>query len=411
MFNQVINSLIAIFSGNAYTNIEINNTIKQNHFTDNEKKLYTKLVYGVVENKLLIDYLLNPLTKGKRIKPYLKNALRLGAYALDNLNLAPHYVICELVEEIKRHDYKASTFANAILRKYQLLPRRSLDSLELIDYYSIKYSLPKDLAVLLLKQYPNDFQNFFANNSKPINTYRINNLKAKKEEVISFLDKEGISFQIEKDVILKTTSSLVNSSLFSDGKIVAQDKSSILVGLVASPKKQTKILDACSAPGMKAMHLASIIENDGSILATDIYEHKLNLISENAKKLGVTCLDIKLLDASNAFYQDDFALILVDAPCSGLGVIRHKPDLKYQMTLEKIAAIKKTQQAILNNVAKYLQKDGILVYSTCTINQEENEEMIEAFLKNHPNFVKEKEIKVLPSSDEDGFYICRLRGN
>ena len=142
----------------------------------------------------------------------------------------------------------------------------------------------------------------------------------------------------------------------------------------------------------------------------DIYPHKLKLIEENAKKLGVTCVTTKLADAKNVHFDKKFDKILIDAPCSGLGVIRHKPDLKYQMTLDKIEDIKQTQWAILENISQYLKPNGILVYSTCTINKEENEEMIRFFLEKHTNFIKEEEKKVLPSNKEDGFYICRLRG-
>ena len=410
MFNKVINTLVSIFNEGAYTNIIVSNTINSSNFNDNEKKLYTKLVYGVVENKLLIDYRLQPLIKGQRVKPFIKNALRIGVYGFDNLNLAKHYLVDSLVSAVKKKDYKASTFVNAILRKYQSTPTRSLEGLSKMDYLSIKYSLDKDLTTLLYNQYNSSFEAFFEGNNETFNTYRINTLKTTKEVVEKYLDELNIYYQITDDIILQTKVSLINTSLFNNGLIVAQDKSSIMVGLVSNPKKNDFILDACSAPGSKSLHMASIIENEGEIISLDIYDHKIKLIEENCSKLGVTCVKAQNIDSRHAKFDKKFDLILTDVPCSGLGVIRHKPDLKYQMTLDKINEIKKLQNDIVENVIKYLKEGGTFVYSTCTINKEENELFIDSFLKKHPNFVKLEEIKMLPSSTEDGFYICKLRG-
>lgn len=410
MFNYVINSVVSILKDDAFTNIVISDTIKNANFDDSKKRLYTKLVYGVVENKILLDYYLQPLISGKRVKPFIKNALRVGAYAIDNLNLANHYIVNEIVNSVKKQDYKASMFVNAILRKYINTPKRDLKDLSKIDYISTKYSINKELVELLYKQYQDKIIDFLTLSDDISNTYRINTLKTNVNEIIKFLDDEEIEYTIEKDVILQTKSSLINTQLFNDGKIVAQDKSSILVGIVADPKENMNILDACSAPGSKSMHLASIINNNGNITSMDIYEHKIKLIEDNAKKVGATCIKTKLQDASIAEFDELFDLILVDAPCSGLGVMRHKPDLKYQMNIEKIESIKKTQFSILENIYKYLKEDGILVYSTCTINKDENEIMIDKFIEKHSNFIKEEEYKILPTTQEDGFYICRLRG-
>ncbi len=411
MYDLVINSLIKIFNDQAYTNLTISNTLKNAAFSENEKKLYTKLVYGVVDKKYYLDYLMQPLTKGKRIKPYVKNALRIGVYGLEYLNLAPHYLINELVATVKKTNFQAAGFVNAILRKYQMMPKRSLDNLPENTYLSIKYSINQELVDLLNAQYPKMLPSLFGDEENIYNIYRINHLKAKTSDIISFLDNEKILYEIEDGLILKTTSNLINTTLFQEGKIVAQDKASIKVGLIANPKKHDLILDACSAPGSKAMHLASIIENEGTIIACDIYPHKIQLINDNAQKLGVTCLKTFVLDARVATFDELFDLILVDAPCSGLGVMRHKPDLKYQMTKDKIASIKTDQKAILNNVVKYLKKHGILVYSTCTINKEENEGMIKTFLETHPNFEKLYEESIFPSNTQDGFYICKLQCN
>ncbi len=410
MFNKVINTLVSIFNEGAYTNIIVSSTINSSNFNDTEKKLYTKLVYGVVENKLLIDYHLQPLIKGQRVKPFIKNALRVGVYGFDNLNLAKHYLVDSIVSAVKKKDYKASTFVNAILRKYQSTPVRELNNLSKIDYLSIKYSLDKDLTNLLYNQYKENFETFFENTEETYNTYRINTLKTTKENIEDYLNKENIEYTITNEVILQTKKSLINTNLFKDGLIVAQDKSSIMTSIIASPKENDVILDSCSAPGSKSMHLASIINNKGSIISLDVYDHKIKLIEENAKKLGVTCIKAYNKDATTVSFDHKFDVILADVPCSGLGVIRHKPDLKYQMTLEKIESIKKLQNDIVNNVLQYLKEGGIFVYSTCTINKDENELFIEKLIKKYPNLKKEEEIITLPTLYEDGFYICKLRG-
>ena len=410
MFNKVINTLVSIFNEGAYTNIIVSNTINSSNFNDTEKKLYTKLVYGVVENKLLIDYHLQPLIKGQRVKPFIKNALRVGVYGFDNLNLAKHYLVDSIVSAVKKKDYKASTFVNAILRKYQSTPVRQLDNLSKIDYLSIKYSLDKDLTTLLYNQYKEKFETFFENNEETYNTYRINTLKTTKENIEDILNKEEIEFNITNDVILQTKKSLINTNIFKEGLIVAQDKSSIMTSIVANPKENDQILDCCSAPGSKSMHLASIINNNGLIISLDVYDHKIKLIEENAKKLGVTCIKAFNKDATTVSFDHKFDVILADVPCSGLGVIRHKPDLKYQMTLDKIQNIKELQNNIVNNVLQYLKEGGTFVYSTCTINKDENELFINKLLQKYPHLKKVEEIITLPTLYEDGFYICKLRG-
>ena len=410
MFRRTIETLISILNEGAYINIAINNGIESFTFNDQEKRLYTKLVYGVVENKLLLDYYLQPLIKGKRVKPFIKNALRVGVYGIDFLNLADHYIVDSIVSVVKKKDYKASTFVNAILRQYQKTPKRSLDNLSKIDYLSIKYSIDKSLVELLYKQYKNCFEDFFKEVDDIYNTYRINTIKTTKKQVEEYLIENSIDYVISNEIVLQTKRSLISSVLFKEGLIVAQDKSSIMVGLISGAKASDRILDACSAPGSKSMHLASIINNNGEIICLDVHEHKLKLIEENANKLGVTCVKTKLEDATKVVFEDAFDLVIADVPCSGLGVIRHKPDLKYQMSIDKIENIKTLQRSIIENVSKYVKKGGTLIYSTCTINKDENENLINEFLNKYNNLYKEEELIMLPSSTEDGFYICKIRG-
>ncbi len=400
-------SLIEIFNEDAYVNITVNNTIKNAKFNDYDKKLYTRLVYGVVEKKLMLDYLLQPHISGKRVKPYFKNALRVAVYGIDFLNIQNHYLVKEIVSTVKKKDYKASSFVNAILRKYIASDRRSLDNLKGSDLLSIKYSVNKDIVELLQKQYSGSIEDILSASKEGVNTYRINTLKTNLQEIKEALI--DVEYTVEEDIILTTNKSLVDTTLFKEGKIIAQDKSSIMVGVVANALPNMKVLDACSAPGGKTMHMATSMKNEGKIVAIDVHKHKIKLIEENANKLGITCVKAKCADSSKVSFDEAFDLILADVPCSGLGVMHHKPDLKYHMTQDKINDIIKLQSSIVENVIKYLKKGGIFVYSTCTINKEENELFIEKFLKTHNNFKIEKVIKTLPSVKEDGFYICRLK--
>ena len=415
IFKDVINSLIKIFNDGAYLNITINNVLKQREemYTDHDKKMFVRVTSGVVENKILLDYILRKLISGQRVKPFAKNALRVGAYMISFMNTPNHYVVNEIVKTVKKEDYRASTFINAILRKYidndiYNEAMNDIKKLNEVERLSVLYSIDVSLVKLLKEQY-DDIESILKPNTIHLNTYRINTLKTTVEDVKKELELDEISCSIE-GVTLFTKESLINHSLFRIGKIVAQDASSIKVSEVAKPKPGFNVLDVCSAPGSKSMHLAAIMNNTGTITSCDIHEHKLKLIEENANKLGVTNLTIKLSDGSVSVYDKEYDLILADVPCSGLGVINHKSDLKYNMTIDKIKEINNLQKKILNNVCNFVKKGGTLVYSTCTINKDENEYLINDFLSKHSNFKKVEEHIIVQNKDvyQDGFYICKL---
>ncbi len=415
IFKDVINSLIKIFNDGAYLNITINNVLKQREemYTDHDKKMFVRVTSGVVENKILLDYILRKLISGQRVKPFAKNALRVGAYMISFMNTPNHYVVNEIVKTVKKEDYRASTFINAILRKYidndiYNEAMNDIKKLNEVERLSVLYSIDVSLVKLLKEQY-DDIESILKPNTIHLNTYRINTLKTTVEDVKKELELDEISCSIE-GVMLFTKESLINHSLFRNGKIVAQDASSIKVSEVAKPKPGFNVLDVCSAPGSKSMHLAAIMNNTGTITSCDIHEHKLKLIEENANKLGVTNLTIKLSDGSVSVYDKEYDLILADVPCSGLGVINHKSDLKYNMTIDKIKEINNLQKKILNNVCNFVKKGGTLVYSTCTINKDENEYLINDFLSEHSNFKKVEEHIIVQNKDvyQDGFYICKL---
>mgnify|MGYP003417440811 CR=1 FL=1 len=415
LFKDIINSVYNVFSQDAYLNLTINNMItsKADEYTEHDKKIYVKVTSGVVENKLLLDYCLSKLIKGQRVKPFIKNALRVATYMISFMNTPNHYVVNEIVKVVKKEDFRASSFVNAILRRYinENIYNESLDEinkLEKLERLSILYSIDLELVKLLDSQY-DELESILKPSMDKYNTYRINTLKTSVEEVLEILNKEEYIYEND-GIVLKTKASLINHELFTLGKIIPQDASSIKVGLVASPDSNSRVLDACSAPGAKSMHMSAIMNNTGIIYSCDVHEHKIKLIESNAKKLGVTNVKTMLVDSSCVTFDEEFDTVLLDVPCSGLGVINHKSDLKYKMTLEKIKNINALQKQILNNLSKYVKVNGHLVYSTCTINKDENERLIKEFLENHQEFKMLEEHIIVQNyqADNDGFYIAKL---
>ncbi len=407
MYKRLATDLVKIFNDNAYLSIVLDNAITELKLSFNDKKVYTKVLYGVVENKMMIDYNLSPLIKGKRVKPFIKNILRIGVYVIDYLNMKDHFIVNELVKVVKKDDYKSAMFVNGVLRNYQRNEKPKIDHLSEVEKLSLELSLPIELTSLLYKQYKRDIIKFFE--SKAVyNTYRINTLKTTVKHVLEVLDKLGVTYNIN-NVTLSTKESLIDSDLFKEGYIIAQDASSIRVAEVVNPSPGSSVLDACSAPGGKSLHMASIMNNIGSITSCDVYEHKLNKINDNAKKLGVSIINTLLADATSFDYKQKFDYCLVDVPCSGLGVINHKPDLKYHISIKDIEEINSLQKKIIRHVKDYVKDGGILVYSTCTINKFENEWLIKDFLNEFKEFKKLEEEIILPNELQDGFYICKMR--
>lgn len=407
MYKRLALDLVKIFNEKAYLSIVLDNAIKELKLSISDKKVYTVVLYGVCEKKLLIDYNLSPLIKGKRVKPFIKNILRIGVYVIDNMNMKDHFIVNELVKIVKKDDYKSAMFVNGVLRNYQRSFKPSIENLSKEEQISLKLSLPLDVTNLLYKQYKEEVLSFFESGNT-LNTYRVNTLKVSVNEIIGLLDELKIEYNLN-DVIIKTKESLINTSIFKEGLIIAQDESSIRVGSVVNPNPGACVLDVCSAPGGKSLHMASIMENVGSITSCDVYEHKLAKINDNAKRLGVKIINTLLADATTYDYGKKFDYVLADVPCSGLGVISHKPDLKYHITLKDIQEINDLQKKIIRHACNYVKDGGIFVYSTCTINKYENEWLIKDFLNEFKNFIKLEEEIILPNSSRDGFYICKMR--
>ena len=242
-------------------------------------------------------------------------------------------------------------------------------------------------------------------------------MKTTKSEVKFLLDNLGIKYtesEIAKDALV-VEASVVNTELFKDGFVTVQDISSQLTSLICDPQENSSVLDLCSAPGGKVAYMSALMKNTGVIYACDIYQHKIKLMNDLFNRLGVTNVKPQLIDARMVHKhvkEGCFDYVLADAPCSGLGVISHKVDLKYRISLDAIDNILALQEEILETTWKLVKVNGYYVYSTCTINKDENEYMIKKFLKKHPNFEVVYEKQILPTDyHTDGFYICKMRRN
>ena len=419
-----------------YSNISINKNFKNVNISDQEKGLATELIYGIIENKYYLNYIIDKLSKikSKKMSTYVKISLWLGIYQILFLDsIKDHAAVNESVNLIKKYDKKSSGFVNAILRNVL----RQKDSImeikdkDINDELSIKYSYNPWIVEKWIKDFGQDFTEDLldANAEKPNLYIRTNTLKISRDELIGKLAKEGIKCTkvngIDEAIMVQNLKNIEGNELFKLGYFTIQDISSMLVGKIANPEKDSKVLDICSAPGGKTTHVATIMENTGQVIARDVFDHKLKLIKSTVNRLGLTNVSIENRDAlkldDNSI--DKFDYVLADVPCSGLGIIKRKPEIKFKEKSE-LSGLPDIQIKILNNASKYVKENGTLIYSTCTIHDEENIDVVEQFLKENKNFElvpieninidldnQEKGyIKIYPNiHGMDGFFIAKLK--
>ena len=416
-----LKTLYKINNEGAYANIALDEYLNANRSKLNNKDigLISEIVYGVVTWKLTLDTIIQNYSKIKlkKISPWIINILRMGIYQIIFLDKIPKSAaVDESVNLAKRYGHKSSSgFVNAILRKVTVQDYENLFNIkDEIEKISKTESMPVWIIKELLKDNTvEETETICKNlNLKPQLCIRVNNLKTNKEDLIKKLENKNVECkqtEYEDFIILKNVKNLENFEEFQQGLFTVQNISAGLTALLLEPKKGEYILDACSAPGGKTTYIAELMENEGKIDAWDIYEHRLDLIEDNCKRLGVTIVNTKIQDATKPSENKKYDKVLLDVPCMGIGVINRKPDIKWKRNLEDIENITKTQIDILENCSKLLKDGGILVYSTCSILKEENENIIEQFLKNHSNFKKEKILEIVPNEEYDGFFICKLK--
>lgn len=435
---QVIDTLKKIFKDKSYSNLVINNDIK--NVDEKHLSLYRKSILGVIENLLFIDWIINEVstTKTKKMEMDVLILLRLSVYQLLFLDKThENAVVNESVQYIKdKGNIRASKFVNAVLRntlrnKDELLEK--INKLPFDEYLSVKYSYPKELIKRWKSQFGKEKieEALIANNVEAPLEVRTNTLKVTREKLIEiFKEKEIIARKCsysKKGLIIENPFEIDKTEAYKKGLFSIQSESSILAGEILNPKENSFLIDMCAAPGGKTLNAAEIMNNKGKIVSRDVYKGKLPLIDKEAKRLGVEIIKTEEYDATkldeSLIGKADY--VIADVPCTGLGIIRRKPEIKYKNINEDVKNIKKIQYKILENASKYLKQQGEMVYSTCTTNKEENIEVINEFLKNNKEYslmdfsecvdesfttAKEGYIEIYPHIHHmDGFFIAKLK--
>lgn len=401
------------FEDESFLNIALNEELKKSELKREDKDLCTTIVYGTIQNLLAIQYQLQPYIKGKRVKKKIKTLLYLSLYQLMYLDKIPEYaVINESVNIAKKQGYQTSKFVNAVLRNFVRNERRSLEGLDELERISIESSHPLWMVKMFNKQYGLEKTKKICleDNTPPTRSGRVNTLKANKEELL----KEGCFKEgtLSKDALLYDKGNLALTSYFKEGKVTIQDESSQLVARLLDPQKTDYVLDMCSAPGSKTTHLSALMENQGKIEAYDLYEHKVKLVEYNLRRLDVKNVHIQAGDSTKlkeVYSEKTFDRILLDAPCSGFGVLKRKPEIKYHDS-SIMDGLVSLQELLLENAYYLLKNDGTMVYSTCTINKKENELMIQKFIEKHPDMEVIKQRTILNYEyHTDGFFMCKMK--
>ena len=391
---QVAINLISQVDKGAYSNIALNETFKTLNINSKEKAFITEIFYGVIRNKKFLDYIIEKNTKEIK-KEWIRNLLRISIYQITFMDSDNKGVVWEATELAKKkYGVPISKFINGTLRNYLRNKDSELKSLADKKNYEVLYSIPKWFCDMLEKQYGNENLKQAITSLKkiPYLSVRVNKLKYTEKEFEEFLKEKDIQIIKKIDTVYYINSGLIiNSEEFKTGKIIAQDASSYLAAKNLGVMPNELVLDICAAPGGKTAVLTENMENRGEIIAIDIHQHKIKLIETNMKKLGIDIVKAIVMDARNVNKQGrKFDKILVDVPCSGYGVIRKKPEILYSKNRENIEELAKLQLEILNSAADILKDGGELIYSTCTITDEENTNNIEKFLKEREEFKVEK---------------------
>ncbi|WP_284139904.1 16S rRNA (cytosine(967)-C(5))-methyltransferase RsmB [Virgibacillus sp. LDC-1] len=396
--NTILDLLLRIDQDNGYSHLLINHEIKSKHIPVKDEALLTEIVYGTIQQKLTLDFYIQHFIKGKkRLQPWVQMLLRMSIYQMVYLDKIPdHAIIHEAVEIGKQRGHRGiAALINGVLRNIQRngVPNTDLISDD-VERIAVETSHPTWLVQRWITHYGYEITKAMciANTThKPV-SIRVQPLLINRDEAMAILQKEGIEVRpsdfSEQGIIIEK-GNIMKSALWKAGKVTIQDQSSMLVGEMMQAEPGMKVLDACSAPGGKVTHLAEKMQNSGEIHAHDLHQRKIKLIQQKMEQLQLSIIEPKQADARQLhtmYASESFDRILVDAPCSGLGVVRGKPDIKYSKTENDIAQLAKIQREILDSVAPLLKDKGSLIYSTCTVDPTENEEVIKAFLTSNPEF-------------------------
>ena len=419
---RVLVSALMKAEKSGYSNILLNSVLNESNLDPVKNSFVTTVFYGVLERKIFIDFVLDKYLKKpiKKASPFIAAVLRSGAYQILFMEKVPKFAaVDEAVKITKKSKENANSgLINAVLRK---LCNENLEILFSCAEPSVRFSVLSWMYKRLVADYGIEkTENFLEDSLLPPPIFvKINTLKANADEILKGFKTKGILLtktEIENSFRAEGIKSIENLKEYKDGLFYVQDFSSTVCATALLAQKGMRVLDACAAPGGKTFTTAILMENEGEIVAGDIHDHRVKLILDGAKRLGLNIVSAKKMDATE-FYEDlgQFDRVLCDVPCSGVGVIRRKPEIKYKFEQE-VNELPDIQFKILENSAKYLKKGGRLIYSTCTLLKSENEEVVNRFLENNKDFVPAP-IGVMGISDTnvtfippeflgDGFFIA-----
>lgn len=413
-----------------YSNIELSYAIERNRLESAEKALYTALFYGVIERKLTLDYYIDSLSERDDIDANVRVILRIGLYQLIYLSKIPESAAVNESVKLAERFYarkNSGAFINAVLRGF--LRRKEIPlpdaKKEPARHLSVAYSVPEWICRLWLDSYGKTETRRILDtvNTHPPMTLTVNTLKNTREELLSLLAADGIRAEASNisPASIRLTGALPLDRLSTfEGRYFVQDEASALCVAAVGARPGETVLDACACPGGKSFGMAFAMKNEGKIYARDLHKNKLSLIEKGAETLGLTIIETGVQNA--AVPREDmprFDRILCDVPCSGLGVIAKKPDIRYKSE-DDVARLPALQAKILETNAAYLADGGTLVYSTCTLNPAENRAVVENFLASHPSFAlcpftagaltSDGMLEILPHEHgTDGFFIAKLQ--
>ena len=427
-----LNALMACRKSGAWSNGVLKEYIQRDRLDSRDAALATRLCYGVLQNRQKLDFYLQQLLTGKRkdLHPVVRDILHLGLYQIYELDKIPDSAaVNESVTLAKKYNKnpKAASLVNGVLRNAV----RSQGKLKEPQSYADKYSHPDPLISLLKANLPKGRLEpmLIANNASPETVVQVNTLRTTAAQLMLRLEMEHVSAKphgwMKDCLVLSGTGNLEQLPSFKEGLFYVQDPAAKLSVLCAKlPKEDIRVLDCCSAPGGKSFAAAIAMEGHGQITSCDVHVHKTGLIANGAARLGIDNITARQQDATENVpeWVEAMDAVIADVPCSGLGIIRKKPDIRYK-DLSELKELPKLQLAILENQASYVKKGGVLLYSTCTVLKAENEDVVSAFLAKHDDFHTEPldlpevfpknetgMLTLIPGEyDTDGFFICRLR--
>ena len=415
-----LDTLVEILEKGSFSHIVEKNVLdKYSYLEKNQRSYLTRLINGTIERAIFIDSVIDNYskTKVKKMKPLIRTLLRQSVYEIYYMDsVGSHSTVDEAVKLAKKRGFVGlSGFVNGVLRavikgKDTYLPNNK----------SIEYSMPEWIYDMWVQDYGEKTadlicQGLFMPSKTSI---RVNLSKISRDKFIESLINQNIEVEIDEELpeclYLRGFDSISNIDGYENGLFYVQDRASMLVSALSDIKPNFNVIDVCSAPGGKAIHAAEIIaaaDGTGTVNSRDLTALKVDLINENIRRSGLQNIDSRVWDATVLDEQaiETADLVIADVPCSGLGVIKKKPDIKNRLKREDVYEIASIAEKILENASQYVKKGGTLTFSTCTINKTENQNQIKSFILKNSNFKIEKELQLFPNEKQDGFYICVMK--